>query len=183
MSDTPVIRLAHTSQLEEDELDGIRQLLDEAFDGDFGEEDFEHALGGMHALAYGPDGELLAHGSVVQRRVLHLGRALRCGYAEAVAVRPGARRRGLGGAVMAALEEVVARAYALGALSASDEGAALYESRGWTVWGGRIGALSPDGPVRLAEEEGTTYVWVPEGGALPDSAGELWFDWRDGDVL
>ncbi|MFD8415418.1 GNAT family N-acetyltransferase [Streptomyces sp. NPDC059650] len=182
MSDTPV-RLAHTSQLGEAELDGIRDLLREAFYGDFGADDFEHALGGMHALAYGPGGEPIAHGSVVQRRVLHAGRALRCGYVEAVAVRPGARRRGLGGAVMAELEEVIARAYVLGALSASDEGAALYAGRRWTVWAGRIGALSPDGPVRLAEEEGSTYVWTPRGGALPDPAEGLWFDWRDGDVL
>ncbi|AXE23127.1 aminoglycoside 2'-N-acetyltransferase [Streptomyces globosus] len=174
-------RLAHTSQLAAGELSAVRGLLDGAFDGDFGEEDFEHALGGMHALVY-RGGELLAHGSVVQRRVVHAGRALRCGYVEAVAVRADARRRGLGGAVMAALEDVIGRAYVLGALSASDEGAALYGGRGWSVWGGRIGALSPGGPVRLPEEEGSTYVWAPDG-ALPAPAEGLWFDWRDGDVL
>lgn len=49
---------------------------------------------------------VLAHGSVVQRRVLHNGRSLRVGYVEAVAVRPGLRRQGLGGQVMGALERV-----------------------------------------------------------------------------
>ncbi|MFJ3907983.1 GNAT family N-acetyltransferase [Streptomyces vinaceus] len=176
------VTLKHTSQLADGELRELRELLDGAFGGDFADEDFEHALGGMHALLR-EDGELIAHGSVVQRRVLHRGRALRTGYVEAVAVRPDRRRRGLGGQVMAALEAVIGRAYVLGALSASADGARLYEGRGWAVWGGRIGALSPEGPVRLADEEGSTYVWFPPGGALEDPAGRLDFDWRDGDVL
>ncbi|MFB7052495.1 GNAT family N-acetyltransferase [Streptomyces vinaceus] len=176
------VTLKHTAQLADGELRELRELLDGAFGGDFADEDFEHALGGMHALVR-EDGELIAHGSVVQRRVLHRGRALRTGYVEAVAVRPDRRRRGLGGQVMAALEGVIGRAYVLGALSASADGARLYEGRGWAVWGGRIGALSPEGPLRLAGEEGSTYVWFPPGGALEDPAGRLDFDWRDGDVL
>ncbi|WCD88850.1 Aminoglycoside 2'-N-acetyltransferase [Streptomyces xanthophaeus] len=176
-------RTAHTSELGEGETAEIRALLDEAFEGDFGDEDMEHALGGMHVLVRAADGVLVAHGSVVQRRVVHRGRALRTGYVEGVGVRPGLRRQGLGGQVMAGLEQVIGRAYVLGALSASQEGAALYLARGWQVWGGRIGALSPDGPVPLPEEEGSTYVWVPPGGVRPDPAGRLDFDWRDGDVL
>ncbi|WP_405528838.1 GNAT family N-acetyltransferase [Streptomyces avidinii] len=177
------VRVAHTAGLTGDELREVRALLDEAFEGDFGEEDFEHALGGMHVLVRDAGGALVAHGSVVQRRVVHGGRALRTGYVEAVAVRADARRRGLGGQVMAELERIVARAYVLGALSASQDGARLYLGRGWAVWPGRVGALSPDGPVRLPEEEGSTYVWVPPGGILLDPAGRLDFDWRDGDVL
>ncbi|MFC9295568.1 GNAT family N-acetyltransferase [Streptomyces sp. NPDC057011] len=181
MTDTRT-RLAHTSQLGPGTLQEVRSLLDAAFEGDFSDDDFEHGLGGMHALVYG-GGELLAHGSVVQRRVVHRGRALRTGYVEAVAVRADRRRRGLGGLVMAELEGVIARAYVLGALSSSDAGVALYAGRGWSVWPGRIGALSPDGPVRLPEEEGSTYVWAPPGGIRLDPAGRLDFDWRDGDVL
>ncbi|MFE6846145.1 GNAT family N-acetyltransferase [Streptomyces sp. NPDC057686] len=176
------VLLKHTSQLGSGELRELRELLDRAFRGDFGDEDFEHALGGMHVLVR-EDGELVAHGSVVQRRVLHGGRALRTGYVEAVAVRADRRRRGLGGQVMAGLEGVIERAYVLGALSASDDGARLYAGRGWAVWGGQIGALSPAGPVRLPDEEGSTYVWLPPGGVLDDLAGRLDFDWRDGDVL
>ncbi|MGR4882310.1 GNAT family N-acetyltransferase [Streptomyces sp. LARHCF249] len=176
------LRSAHTSELTGEELGDIRVLLDLAFDGDFGEDDFEHALGGMHVLLR-EDGRLVAHGSVVQRRVLHGGRALRAGYVEAVAVRAGHRRRGLGGRVMAELERIIAGAYVFGALSASEDGAALYEGRGWQVWGGQVGVLGPRGPERLPDEEGSTYVWVPPGGVRLDRAGRLDFDWRDGDVL
>ncbi|MBT2403062.1 MULTISPECIES: GNAT family N-acetyltransferase [unclassified Streptomyces] len=173
----------HTSDLTAGELGEIRTLLDGAFDGDFSDEDFDHALGGMHVLVR-EGGELVAHGSVVQRRVAHRGQALRTGYVEGVAVRGDRRGRGLGGAVMAELERIIARAYVLGALSASEAGAALYAGRGWQVWAGRIGVLGPDGPRRLAEEEGSTYLWVPDGGALPEpAAGRLDFDWRTGDVL
>ncbi|MFG2878056.1 GNAT family N-acetyltransferase [Streptomyces sp. NPDC048337] len=181
MTDTRT-RLAHTAQLDAGTLKEIRALLDAAFEGDFGEEDFEHALGGMHALVR-EGGELVAHGSVVQRRVVHQGRALRVGYVEGVAVRADLRRRGIGGDVMGELETIIRRAYVLGALSASDQGAALYIGRGWSVWPGTIGALSPAGPVRLPEEEGSTYVWAPPGGIRLDPSGRLDFDWRDGDVL
>ncbi|MFE5559758.1 GNAT family N-acetyltransferase [Streptomyces sp. NPDC056544] len=176
-------RVRHTAELTGTELREIRALLDGAFEGDFADEDFEHALGGMHALVRDAGGDLVAHGSVVMRRVVHRGRALRTGYVEAVAVRADARRRGLGGQVMARLEQVIGRAYVLGALSASQDGAALYLGRGWQVWGGRVGALSPQGPVPLPEEEGSTYVWAPPGGIRLDPAGRLDFDWRDGDVL
>ncbi|PKW10252.1 aminoglycoside 2'-N-acetyltransferase I [Streptomyces sp. 1222.5] len=174
------LRLAHTADLEPRELRAVRALLDEAFDGDLSDEDFDHGLGGMHVLLY-DGGGLAAHGSVVQRRVRHRGRWLRTGYVEAVAVRADVRRTGLGGRVTAELERVIARAYDLGALSASDEGAPLYTARGWQPWAGRVHALSPDGIVRLPEEEGGLYVRPALAGPL-DPAGELVLDWRDGDV-
>ncbi|QEU78606.1 GNAT family N-acetyltransferase [Streptomyces subrutilus] len=173
----------HTAELTGGELAEVRALLDGAFGGRFAEEDFEHALGGVHVLVRSAGGELVAHGSVVQRRAVHRGRALRTGYVEAVAVRADRRRQGLGGRVMDGLERVIGGAYLLGALSASADGAGLYAGRGWQVWAGELGTLGPGGPVRLAEEEGTTYVWAPPGAALPDPAGRLDFDWRNGDVL
>ncbi|WP_437072259.1 GNAT family N-acetyltransferase [Streptomyces sp. enrichment culture] len=172
------LRIAHTAQLAPAELHRVRGLLHESFDGDFADEDWEHTLGGLHALAYDGRG-LAAHGAVVMRRARLRGRWLRVGYVEGVAVRRDVRRTGLGGRVMEALEGVITRAYDLGALSASDEGARLYEGRGWRAWPGPIGALGPDGPVPLPDEEGSTYVWpVPA-----DPHTELLFDWRDGDVL
>ena len=175
-------RTAHTADLTSAELRAIRALLDDAFDGDFSDEDFEHGLGGMHALVHDEAGRLVAHGSVIMRRVRHRNRWLRVGYVEAVGVRPDARRTGLGGRVMAELERVIDRAYDAGMLSASDEGAALYTARGWEVWGGRVCALGPEGVVRLPDEEGSTFVRPALAGPL-DPASELVFDWRDGDVL
>ncbi|MFF4350757.1 GNAT family N-acetyltransferase [Streptomyces sp. NPDC001530] len=175
------LRTAHTADLAPAELRAVRDLLDEAFEGDFSDDDWDHTLGGIHVLVHDERG-LAAHGSVIQRRVLHRGRSLRVGYVEGVGVRADARRTGLGGRVMAELERIVEGAYGLGALSASEQGATLYTARGWQVWPGRICALGPDGVVRLPEEEGTTFVRPASAGPL-DPAHELIFDWRDGDVL
>ncbi|MEU8031957.1 GNAT family N-acetyltransferase [Streptomyces sp. NPDC049099] len=174
-------RLVHTADLGAAELAAARALLDEAFDGDFSDEDWDHGCGGLHALVHDDTG-LAAHGSVVMRRIRHRGRWLRTGYVEAVAVRPDVRRTGLGGRVMGELERVIGRAYDLGALAASDEGALLYAARGWQRWGGQVHALSPDGGiVRLPEEEGAVHLWPGLAGPVEPGA-ELVFDWRDGDV-
>ncbi|MEU8958175.1 GNAT family N-acetyltransferase [Streptomyces sp. NPDC048518] len=171
------LRTAHTSDLSPAELRAARALMDEAFDGDFDDHDWEHGLGGMHALIHDGTGTLLAHGSVVQRRVLHDGRSRRIGYVEAVAVRPDRQRQGLGGQVMGALERVIDGAYELGALSASDAGARLYLGRGWREWKGAVGALGPSGSVHMPDEE-PPLLW----GADLDPAHAFLIDWRDGDV-
>ena len=143
------------------------------------EHDWEHSLGGVHAIAW--DGDVLVgHAAVVQRRLLHGGRALRAGYVEGVGVRAGHRRQGHAAAMMDALERVVRNAYDLGALGATDEAVPLYTGRGWKLWEGPASALTPDGIRRTPDEDGAIYV-LP--GAVPlDLAGELTCDWRGGDV-
>jgi aminoglycoside 2'-N-acetyltransferase I len=173
------LRTAHTADLDAATLQAARHLLNEAFDGDLTDHDWEHALGGVHALVW-EDGELVGHASVVQRRLLHGGRALRAGYVEGVGVRADRRGHGHGGAMMAALERVVRGAYDLGALSSTEEALAFYAARGWQLWQGPSSALTPAGIVRTADDDGGIYV-LP--GAVPlDLSGELTCDWRDGDI-
>jgi aminoglycoside 2'-N-acetyltransferase I len=173
------VQTAHTADLDTEILALARALLDEAFADDMTDHDWEHSLGGMHAIAW--EGEdLVGHASVVQRRLMHGGRALRAGHIEGVAVRTDRRRRGYAGAMMDELERVVRGAYDLGALGASDEGAAFYESRGWKKWRGPTSALTPAGIRRTEDEDDSIYV-LP--GEVPlDLSGELTCDWRDGDV-
>jgi aminoglycoside 2'-N-acetyltransferase I len=173
------IRVAHTGALEPGTLAAARALLEEVFTEGLDEHDWEHGLGGMHALAY-EDGVLVGHASLVMRRLLHGGRALRTGYVEAVAVRASRRRRGHGGAMMAALEDLIRGGYDLGALGATDAGARFYAARGWRVWEGPTSALTLDGVRRTAAEDGGIFVF-PAAGHL-DLTGELTCDWRDGDV-
>jgi len=173
------LRTAHTADLDPADLKAARALIDEVFDGEVTEADWEHALGGMHALVW--DGStLIGHGSVIQRRLLHRGRALRAGYVEAVAVRADRRGQGHGAAVMGALERVLRGAYDLGALGSTDEGAGFYAARGWKLWRGPSSALTPAGVLRTADDDGCLYVFEL---AVPlDLDGELTCDWRDGDV-
>ena len=90
-----MLRVAHTSDLEPELLQALHAMLVDVFEGGFSEHDWEHALGGIHAIAL-EHGEPVGHASVVQRRLLHAGRALRAGYVEGVGVRREARRRGHG---------------------------------------------------------------------------------------
>ena len=173
------LRTAHTADLDPADLKAARALLDEVFNGEVTESDWEHALGGMHALVWdGPT--LIGHGSVIQRRLLHQGRALRAGYVEAVAVRADRQGEGHGAAVMSALERVLRGAYDLGALGSTDEGAGFYAARGWKLWRGPSSALTPAGVLRTADDDGCLYVFEL---AVPlDLDGGLACDWRDGDV-
>ena len=94
-------RTAHTADLDGDTKTAVRALMDAAFGG-VSDETFDNVLGGVHTLVF-EAGELIGHASVVQRRLLHGGRALRAGYIEGVAVRSDRRRRGHGDATMVAL--------------------------------------------------------------------------------
>jgi aminoglycoside 2'-N-acetyltransferase I len=140
MPDVTELRTAHTADLGPGLVSAVRDLMDAVFDG-VSDDTFDNALGGVHALIL-EDGELIAHGSVVQRRMLYDGRALRTGYVEGVAVRADRRRRGHGDAVMAELERVIRSAYHLGALGASPLGSHLYAARGWQLWQGPSSALT-----------------------------------------
>ena len=173
------ISLAHTGELDPAVLDAAHVLVRGVFPGDFYESDWEHSLGGLHALAWDGD-ELIGHAAVIQRRLMHEGRALRAGYVEGVGVRADRRRRGVGGALMSELERVIRAAYDLGALGATDEAEPMYLAHGWQRWEGRLSALTPSGIVRTAEEDGAVFV-LPVAVEL-DLAAELTCDWRDGDV-
>jgi aminoglycoside 2'-N-acetyltransferase I len=173
------VRTVHTAELGADGLRAVRRLVADAFGTDFDDENFEHALGGMHALL-SEDGALVAHGAVIQRRLLHGGRALRTGYVEAVAVRADRRRSGLGAGVMSALNPVLRGGYEIGALSASVQALDFYPALGWRPWPGTLSVLTPRGIVAMPEESGGVFV-LPFATKL-EWDGELTCDWRNGDV-
>ncbi len=168
------VRRVHTAELTTVELSEARALCDASYD-DFDDEDWEHALGGIHALV-GERGALLGHGALVMRRLLVAGQWLRCGYVEAVAVDPAHRRRGHGHRVMAALEEL-APAYDVLALCSSSDGRVLYEARGWSLWRGPTAALGPDGLLPTPDED-SIYLLAAD----VDLDGQIVCDWREGDV-
>ncbi len=149
-----------------------------AFAGDFTDNDWEHTLGGMHALIW-HHGAIIAHAAVVQRRLIYRGSALRCGYVEGVAVRKDFRGPGLAIALLDAVEQVIRGAYQLGALRSSARARRLYTSRGWLPWSGPTSVLAPTGPTRTPEDDGTVFV-LPVGISL-DTSADLMCDWRAGD--
>ncbi len=176
-------RLVHTADLDGETRQRVCDMVTTAFAGDFTADDWEHALGGMHALIW-QHGAIIAHAAVVQRRLIddaHEGmRALRCGYVEAVAVREDWRGHGLVHALLDGIEQVIRGAYQIGAASSSPAARRVYTTRGWLPWTGPTSVLAPTGPVRTPEDDGSVFV-LPVGVSLDPSAG-LMCDWREGDV-
>jgi len=171
------VQTAHTADLDANALEAARALLYAVLD-DMTEDDWEHSLGGMHALVW-EDSELVGHASVIQRRLLYAGRALRTGYVEAVAVRADRRGRGHGARMMDVLERVIRSAYDVGALGSTDEAAAYYAGRGWQLWRGPSYAMTPAGVQRTEDDDGGIYV-LPVAHAL-DVYGDIACDYREGD--
>jgi aminoglycoside 2'-N-acetyltransferase I len=171
------LEIRHTADLTPPMLDALTTLLDAAFD-DWTPNDTDHTFGGLHAMVW-DDARLLAHASLVQRTLLLGDRPSRVGYVEGVAVHPDHRRRGLGAAVMQAVEQVAERAYPLAALSTSQAARGFYEARGWLRWEGSTAVMSPSGLVRTPDDDGGVYVRSP----IPlDVSTPIACDWRAGDV-
>jgi aminoglycoside 2'-N-acetyltransferase I len=171
--------LSHTSELDAATLAAARDLLDQVFGDEMTDHDWEHSLGGMHALAW-DGGELVGHGSVIQRRLMHGGRALRTGYVEGVAVRRDRHGQGYGAAVMGPLEHVIRGGYELGALGSTAQAIGFYTARGWQPWQGPTSALTPDGIRPTPDDDHGIFV-LPVSARL-DLAAELTCDWREGDL-
>jgi aminoglycoside 2'-N-acetyltransferase I len=145
------LRLLATSDLTDDLVIAIRGLMDEAFGGGFSDDDWEHTIGGIHAVVL-DGGRVVSHGSVVARTLVIGDRMVRAGYIEGVATAPSRQRQGHGSRVMSALGEVVAREFETGALSTGEH--RFYERLGWERWRGPTFVRRADGSVmRTADED------------------------------
>jgi aminoglycoside 2'-N-acetyltransferase I len=180
----PTIRRLRTEELDASLIKEIRTLLWAAFDSEdedsrMTEDDWQHALGGIHVLVE-VDGRLAAFASVVERELHVDGRPIRTGYVEAVATAPAHQRRGLGTRLMEEVGADIAAEYPLGALATDVH--AFYERLGWRTWRGPTSVRTPDGEVRTPEEDG--YILVLETPTSPplDLDAPISCPWRPGDA-
>ncbi len=174
-----VLHAAATSALSPTVLGALRALLDAAFDGRFTDDDWAHALGGVHVWLH--DGSAVtAHGSLVERTLTCAGTRLQAGFVEAVATAAGHRRRGHGTRVMAHIGELIRARYPIGALSTGAH--AFYETLGWERWRGLTFVDGPDGRMRTPDDDGDVMILRTPGGPPLDLDGDIVSDWRRGDV-
>jgi len=173
-------RVVPSDALDERTRRAMRGLLDDAFAGEFSDDDWAHALGGSHVIVEA-HGAIVAHGSVVPRILDAGGTALRAGYVEAVAVRPDRQRTGLGSTVLRVLGEVTVREFALGALSTGEW--PFYERLAWERWQGEAWVRhADDRRERTPDDDDSLMILrTPRTPAL-DLRAALTCDWRAGDV-
>ena len=137
-------RLVHTADLDDETRAAPTECSSTRSTASFSDADWEHALGGMHALVC-HHGALIAHAAVVQRRLLYRGPPLRTGYIEARRGARGlARPRSGHGRAWTRVEQVIRGAYQLGALSLAAEAGQSTPHRGWQQWQGTDVGAGPD---------------------------------------
>ena len=179
------LRRLPTDQLTDREVLSVRALLVAAFhDPDepeeaFSEDDWLHALGGVHIVAE-IDGTIVAHASVVERDLRVGGRPLRTGYVEAVATAPDAQGHGHGTMVMEEIGAIIHDRYELGALGTGAHH--FYERLGWRVWPGPTAVRTAEGEERTPGVDGDVLVLRTPTTPPLDEEATLSCDWRPGDV-
>ena len=176
----PEVLVFRTADAPPGVLEAARRLCDDAFagapDGEFGDDDWDHALGGWHVFvlddppsddgtgrhrdlpehggATAPDGarRVVAHAAVVERTLHVAGTPFRTGYVEAVATRPGRHGEGLGSLAMVEIGRIIRRDFELGALGTGRW--SFYERMGWTVVSALFEIPTAGPHVRMAKRLG-----------------------------
>jgi aminoglycoside 2'-N-acetyltransferase I len=160
----------------------IREVVWAAFADDpqsFTEEDWAHALGGVHFVLE-ENGMVVAHASVVERE-LHAGEhQLATGYVEAVATRKDLWGRGHGSMVMREVGEYIDETFPLGALDTGLN--TFYERLGWVTWNGPTFVRTESGLVRTREDDGNVMVRLTPTSPKLDLSAPISCEWRSGDV-
>ncbi len=137
------------------EFNGLRQLLDDAFDHEFSDDDWDHALGGWHAIV-SVDGVPVSHAAVVPRRIEVGARVLSVGYVEAVATAPGSQRQGHALRAMRAAMDVIRLEFEMGVLSTGHH--RFYGRLGWERWQGPSFVIEDGRRARTADEDDSLMV-------------------------
>ena len=178
------LRRLTTSELTAGEVREIRALMEVAFGSEgeeerFSEDDWQHALGGVHFVLE-LDGEIVAHAAVVERQ-LYVGELpVRTGYVEAVATSPDRQGVGLGSIVMTDVTQYVREGFELGGLGTGRQ--SFYGRLGWRIWAGPSAVRTPDGERPTPDDDG--YIMVLETPTSPplDLAAQISCEERPGDV-
>lgn len=176
------VRLSTTHALTAAETAAIRSILWGAFpagDEGFTEDDWQHALGGVHFLLE-LDTEIVAHAAVVERELHVGGRPLRTGYVEAVATDPARQSTGLGTKLITAVDEHILPTYELGALGTGSHH--FYERLGWQTWRGPSSVRTDAGSRRTPDEDGYILILRTPSSPEIDLGAPISCEWRPGDV-
>ncbi|HEX5016055.1 MAG TPA: GNAT family N-acetyltransferase [Actinomycetes bacterium] len=172
------VRLLASDELSDALRNRLRALLFDSFPDDFTEDDWTHGIGGTHIVAFeGQDA--VGHASVISRRIYVADAAIDGAYVEAVAVDPVHRGRGVGRALVAAVNDVVGSRYPFAALSTSKH--PLYEGAGWERWLGPTFVVAGNRWTRTEDEDAGIMVFRPPGSPVDDLTARIAVDERSGD--
>lgn len=131
-------------------------LLSDAFEGDFSEEDWQHTFGGTRFLGF-LDNSLIAHGAVVERPMRIDGIQTKVSYVEGIAVAPEHWRKGFGSLLMVEITSHCKSESSLSMLSTDER--VFYRKHGWRNFEGESYVLVDGIEVRSVDEDaGLMYL-------------------------
>jgi aminoglycoside 2'-N-acetyltransferase I len=133
----------------------LRLLFDDAFAGDFSDDDWEHTVGGVHVVVC-DSGSIISHASVVPRSIWIDDHLFAAGYVEGVATLVQSQDRGFASLVMAEVGLIIHETYELGVLSTGS--LSFYERLGWECWEGATWVRTQTGPVRTPDDDGGIMI-------------------------
>lgn len=131
-------------------LEDARALVFAAFSSGFTEDDWDHALGGWHAVVVHGE-RVVSHAAVISRDLEVGERKFTVGYVEGVATGRALRGQGYGSRAMTEIGRIIRRNFELGALSSDAH--AFYERLGWERWRGPTFVRSATGLVRTEDDD------------------------------
>lgn len=137
-------------------LGAIKNLLSDAYEDDFSEEDWLHTFGGVRFLGT-INREIVAHGSVVPRKISINDELIAVGYLEGIAVSSNHQGQGVGRQLLSSISDFCLSEYQISMLSTDEFD--FYGNFGWKQFKGKSGVLlgtevilTPD------EDEGLMYL-------------------------
>ena len=159
-------------------LDEARAVVLAAFDGGFSEDDWDHALGGWHAVVTDA-GRVVSHASVILRELEIGDRKFAAGYVEGVGTDSATRGQGYGSLGMTEINKIIRSDFEIGALST--EAHPFYERLGWERWRGPTFVRSATGLTRTEDEDDGIMVLRFGPSASVDLTASISCEERSGD--
>ena len=174
----PLLDRFTTAEASQHRLAQIRGLVATAFEEDFSDQDWEHALGGWHVVVI--DGaSVIAHAAVVLRFIEVADRPFHTGYVEAVATSPARQQEGFGSSVMTEVANLVRGKFEMGALSTDLH--EFYSRLGWEQWHGPTYVRHGSELVRTEDEDDGIMVLRFDSSRDVDVAAAISCEARSGD--
>jgi aminoglycoside 2'-N-acetyltransferase I len=181
--DIPRLRRLATTELTDAEIVAIRSIMSEAFGSDederFTDDDWDHALGGIH-FVLDVAGVIVTHAAVVERRLWIADRPSRAGCVEAVATAPQHQDAGHGTLVMSDVTAWIYDRYELGCLGTGRQ--TFYGRLGWRTWLGPSSVRTADGLTPTPDDDGYIMILATPSSPSLDLSAPISCEWRPGDV-
>ena len=156
----------------------IRALLDAAFEGDFSDDDADHAAGGLRVIVHAGT-EIIGHAALIARSMTIDGRAQSVGYLEGVAVMPALQGKGIGRDLLAHTSLLTKEHYEIAMLSTGEH--EFYEKFGWQRFRGQS-YVTENGVILRTADEDAGLMLLAEQPTWNVTGCQIVCDWRTGDV-